>query len=200
VLFAARLLFYADDGLKTAQYHSGPFARWDPAWFSLHGIEPSLMLAAPCKGQWILKHATGSTDLANDWNPTATSGHLHYSRMLAAISELGMSVDAVIWIQGEQDALDAGKAAAYEANLRAFCNACRADLGSATYVVIVKLHDSSTRTYKTTIQAAQAAVAAENAYNVLVDPSSISDYDGLHYGGDGYIELGDDIATALAAL
>lgn len=154
---------------------------------------------------YYVQSSRGGTDLYTQWE--ATDGPL-YKRLIervknakAYLESQGYSVrlKGFCFNQGEGDASDLTKANAYEDNEVAFINALRADLGdSGLKVVIIRLSDNTTYTYKATIQAAQDAVAAalSNVTVINTDNYPAFPVDTVHYGNQGMIRMGREIATA----
>jgi hypothetical protein len=164
-------------------------------------------------GLYVCGHSQGSTALATGWQPVdggAPGTNWRFARdlILAARSEHPGDTGNhktrrtwIIWIQGEEDAADEAQADAYEANLRDFFKACVRTFGSSTRIVMVKLHDDCTRTYRSTVRSAQDAIATEWAGRVFaIDPTPLGaiDGDGLHYSEALSLAVGQSIATTIA--
>lgn len=153
----------------------------------------------------IVKCATGASDLANDWDPDAVTGRVLYSRMKNFIEDPAQAwansyeVVGAVWIQGEADAAVLAEANAYEANLTAFIARIRSDFNNATMpFAVARLNDEANMTYKTTVQAAEDAVAAADANVVTITPTPGLSGDSVHYDDNGYADLGKiDLGPAI---
>lgn len=151
----------------------------------------------------IIKSAEGGTSLAVDW----CKGGDNYNDLMTQITNAQgtrtIVIKALIWVQGERDAVQSDYANAYQFNLTQFLSDIRSDLSLPNLpVVICKLHTSlpvGSYPYASTVRAAQVAVATADSYAVAVDTRDISlNVDNIHYDADGCLELGARAATALA--
>lgn len=162
-------------------------------------------------GTHLIMRALGSTGLAVEWLPTDTVGATgqdwrDFRDRVLAERAANPSVCAgarpwLVWIQGEEDASVQAEADAYEANLRTLMQQCTRYFGAGLRVVLVYLHDDCTRTYRSTVRAAQEAIAAEWEGRVFpLDPTGICTVsgDGIHYDDQG-LAVGKAIAAIIAA-
>jgi len=159
---------------------------------------------------YLVKCATGATDLANDWDETASTGTVLYSRMKAFLENRaaqlnawagGYEVVGMIWIQGEADSIVEVEADAYETNLNSFIAQARIDFNNATMpFIIARLNADNVAAFAGTIRTAQDAVAAADSRVTVVNPDVINlDIDNKHYTADGCAELGELLGAALDA-
>lgn len=161
-------------------------------------------------GVHIIMRAKGSTALAVEWLPTDVIGapgadwrtlrDLVASTRAAQPAATAGARPWVLWIQGEEDASDLTNANAYEANLRESCRQWVRYFGPGTRIIIVYLHNDCTRTYRSTVRAAQEAVVAEWEGRVFgLDPTPLCTMtgDGVHYDDEG-LAVGQAIATLIA--
>ncbi len=159
------------------------------------GIELTMGRTLGAWNPWIAKMSIGNTSLAVHWLPTGTypaagAGNLTnlaIARMQAAISRSGGTPGGVIWIQGEADAADLTQSNNYETNLLALVDHWRATFPAIPFIII-QLNNTTTFTYKATIRAAEAAVAAARSGVYVVDVDDIPTT--LHYGADDLAEIG----------
>lgn len=159
----------------------------------------------------IVKFAVSGTDCGTHWKPTGTfptspgdANNLFTQGMAflhEAELELNGNVVAIVWIQGESDALDATLAAAYEVNLTAVFAAMNAAYPNAK-ILFPMLLTACTATHKATVRTAQAAVDAALSYATTVDydNTGLNLTDGIHYGADSYMQLGDNLGEELKTL
>jgi len=162
---------------------------------------------------FLLKSAHGSTGMAQDpaeldWSPASRGEMFDITTHLvdAAKAELGAlgqpaTVTAVMWVDGEQDAISATKAAAAVPNLVAETIAIRAawaDFG--TPVIFARLDSAQHLPFEAEIQHAQDLVAASLPDVSVVNTDTLPlQADHLHYAADGAIGLGDELFSALQA-
>lgn len=147
----------------------------------------------------VVKHAVGGTDLASDWDPSGPGARWSgwTSQWDEAQSELPDPLDTLVvrcvaWVQGEADAQVEADANAYETNLSAFIDAVKAytPLWSDWLFVIGRLPSFQTQTYKSTVIAAQDAVASARSDTVIINTDNLTDLDGLHYDAGSLESLG----------
>lgn len=177
----------------------GPEVQFANRWLS----------ANPTGHLWITKVAKGSTGLAQhegvvDWSPLST-GEM-YDITTAAVtasranldgSEFSFSQwDAVLWMQGEQDATNLADAQAYQANLTAFIAAAREDW-SVERFVLGRITDSVALPYNSQVRQAQWAVPQEDANVHSFKTIGFGmQPDHIHYSGVGHLALGNSLFYA----
>lgn len=143
----------------------------------------------------IINAAVGSTALTavepDYWLETGP-GTL-YDNALAAVGDT--SIDAVVWIQGESDALSGVDAATYQAALGEFFTRLRTDLGEVpVYLQPLILRQEVFGE----IRAAQLNYAAGDPLTHLVDPQQELGWaTPNHFHHASYSVLGDAIARAM---
>lgn len=180
------------------------------------GLARALAPAYPGETLLLVKYAVDASSLldwAPDWDPAAAAltGHPEfgalYGELLALVARAtaqgqvghGCRPAAVLWMQGERDALVPEAGAAYEANLAALVRALRADLEEPALPFLVGHVDPPADRYPAAgaVRAAQEAVARTLPGVYLVDTQGLSRHaDGLHYDTAGQLELGRRFAEA----
>ncbi len=154
----------------------------------------------------LVKYAVGATTLAADWNPDTPGPQ--YTGLLdavgAAMGELSAGYDAqlmgMLWMQGESDALNAGYAAAYEANLRHFIDSVREDLGvDGLPFVLAQISEAPAWTHGAIVRQAQWDVGNSMANTLVFSTADLSLYSN-HYDAAGQMELGSRFADGMLTL
>lgn len=171
------------------------------------------------KPLYIVKTSEGSTYLApasvgapvatsNTWHPTTDAPASVYHNAItrdwpdieqsALNAGIGLRLRGVLWVQGEQDAILAVAAAAYQTSLAALIADSRVYSGYPDLpFAIVRI--SYVQTYVADVRAAMDAVIAADPTRVfLVDTDGLTFFDGVHYdapsmktvGARGYNALG----------
>jgi hypothetical protein len=155
---------------------------------------------------WIVQVAHGSTGLAQDptqldWSPssagemfdTATATITAAMHNLDGTPYAFSSWDAAQWMQGETDATDPAKAAAYNSNLRQLILDARAAWHVETFDV-ARITDTA-GVYSLAVR--QAEWALDNGPDPLADAHTFKTLgfgmqaDGVHYDSAGQVALGD---------
>ncbi|QDU56694.1 sialate O-acetylesterase [Aeoliella mucimassa] len=152
--------------------------------------------------------ATGFAEIQNGLpgQDTGPAPRLVAPSLLAAESaeeQIEISLDGMIWMQGESDAV-ADASLAYEDNLRDFISDVRTTYGADLPIVIGQLSSNQTSlnsTYREQIRAAQAAVAFSEPKTALVYTDDFAlQGDFLHFSATGQHDLGYAFATAMQPL
>lgn len=167
----------------------------------------------PGETLYIVKSVKGSTGLAPDpneldWSPHTgelfTTATVKLWAAKAALSAQGIStdLDAILWVQGEQDAISATKAAAYGANLADAFGQMRIQWGDAdTPIVYARLGDGLPLPYVAEVQSAQDAVDLADVHAVAINTNHLPmQVDLLHFDGAGQLGLGDALYEAWTGL
>lgn len=170
--------------------------------------------AHPGEDLYIVKSVKGSTGLAADpneldWSPQsrgemfdATAAKVHAATDALTASGHAVSFVGVDWMQGEQDAISATKAAAYLANELDFFAHVRADWAQPdTAISFGRIASGDALPYEDQVRAAQDQ-AATMGHEVNTDAFD-QQADHLHFTGAGEIDLGGafyDSRTPPAAL
>lgn len=186
---------------------AGTPQKWGPeAAFAL-----AFRTAFPTTTLYMVKIAVDSSALAagvgDDWSPTS-SGELYddmeaeLTAAKAVLSGLGHStdLDAVLWMQGEADALTSTPAINYGVNLTAFVAALRADWGVAgTKLIVGRITPSAEWPSGSPVRAWQARVGADESDVPVVDTDSYTlAADDKHYVAASVQTLGEDMYDAFA--
>jgi len=206
----------------------GPEVSLGPRLASLHGGTVHL-----------LKYAVGATFLApsvggvpqpeRTWDPATGLLYpllqfwLGEAETQAQALGLTLDVQAVLWVQGTNDAVDAGHAGGYGANLAAFLATLRGDLfaqgftQTATPPVLLSqvpsfMYDVLPNSFACdgchvdVVRAAEEAVACADPDVGLIDPSDLSvigchpSCDFVHFDAPGQLAHGERLFDALATL
>ncbi|MEM9087385.1 MAG: DUF4347 domain-containing protein [Cyanobacteria bacterium P01_F01_bin.53] len=159
---------------------------------------------------YIVKYAIGATSLAVDWNPNGGPQYNNFNNWVGGALDnltaagIGFEIEAMLWMQGENDAFDATRAANYQTNLTNFISSIRSRYNSNLDFVIGRLHEELNPNFYTdadVVRTAQANVANAQANNYLVntDSFSVNPIDGVHFDSAGHLALGEAFADALLA-
>lgn len=159
-----------------------------------------------CGGLRLVKYARGETGLAadpddRDWSPASNgdvwdraTSEIDAAKTALKTEGLSLRVDAVFWMQGETDAQDDEKAAAYRQNLTDLVMRIRTRWGDEqTDVYVGQIDRPPGSKGWEQVRQAQAATAASVPDVDLVDtdPFPRQAADGVHLTGQGQIRLGD---------
>ncbi len=183
------------------------------------GLARTLAREYPAQQLLLVKYAVEASSLldwAPDWDPEAATrtGHPEYGPLYRQLLDMvaaerkapeGLACQpvALLWMQGERDALFPPVAVAYETNLTALIHALRTDLGVPALPFLVGQVDPPRDRYPAAdlVRAAQAAVADSVPAVYLVRTEGLSRHaDGLHYDTAGQLELGRRFASAYLAV
>lgn len=186
------------------QYYSG---------MSLFGPEVSLGYRLdqllPNDDIYLVKCGLSSTNLAVDWNPDGTGAvyNVFKVRVDAALKNLvdagkSPSIAGMIWMQGENDAIDSTFAAAYQKNLRNLIGTVREEFSTPNmpFVMgrILTYYDTTPAGGNALVRAAQETVGTSMAGVTWINTDDLPlAYDG-HYGTQGQIDIGIRFADKLA--
>jgi hypothetical protein len=136
-----------------------------------------------------------------NWQNTVTAG---LAALAAKYPYAEITVDGMIWMQGESDASTAGYGAAYDANLTAFIADVRLTLGLPRLPFVIgrigqpDLHGDAGYA---AVRAAQGAVAARDPWTGLIDTDGFSlKSDNLHFDGPGQMAMGYAFADKVLAV
>lgn len=160
----------------------------------------------PGRDLYIIKEVKGSTGIAADateldWSPHST-GELYNSatvQISAAKAALGYAhVSDILWMQGEQDAADATKSAAYGRNFSELAGDMRRDWGSVdTTLIYGRIDVNDQLAYQNGVRSAQDAYVRTDGNAFEIDTDAYPQQaDHLHFNGAGQISLGTDMFTA----
>lgn len=161
----------------------------------------------------LVKHAVGGTDLATYWYPGAVPGDASagpgFTVLLDAMGGARAALDAsgeawrwagFVWMQGESDALAAGTADLYEANLTRLISAMRTVSGEDELPAYIGLISrEAVWTYADTVRDAQQAVADADANVVTIETDDLprNPNDTAHYDGSSERAMGLRFARAV---
>lgn len=178
---------------------------------SSYGIELSMgrTLYTTQSGSWAFtKFAHGSTSLVGEWGPgsayptLAPSGKNLFTQMLDRVEQsmvdMSAVLTAIIWIQGENDALGLSSANAYAANLTNFVTAVHVRFPGTPFFY-GRLNAAANYAYVTELRASQAADSGLPTYH-MVDQDSVGlGGDSVHYASAALLTLGDIYAVEIAS-
>ncbi len=153
----------------------------------------------------VAKGETGLTPVEGlDWSPTSTGEMFDRAEATARAmrADLGVAqLDAVFWMQGEQDAGDTGTAAGYGGRFDTFLEALRANwMGDSDgYVAAGRIGSSATLRNSFEVRLAQWETDQHDA-NLDTFPTHRCHMqaDGVHYSAEGLLELGRGFFEAWA--
>lgn len=191
---------YMNPGVNTGTLANptvwGPEVQFANDWLADH----------PTGYLWIAKVAKGSTGLAQDagavdWSPNSTGEMFDFATAAidAARANLNGTAyafsqwDGTLWMQGEDDALSATKAAAYQTNLGDFLDEIRSEWmeDASGAVVVGRITDSSSLPYSLDVRVAQWAedqadpnMASFKTIGFAMQPDTV------HYAASGHVALG----------
>lgn len=152
---------------------------------------------------YIVKSARGSTGIANDpaaldWSPesgelfAATSAEIAEAKAALRAEGDPESVDAILWVQGEADAVTAAKAEAYDENLEALFAAMRANWGAEAHILFSQVSPRPALPFGTQVRTAQARVDQADDLAIMASAETLETQpDRLHYSAAGQIALGE---------
>lgn len=160
----------------------------------------------PCGDLRVVKYARGETGLARvpndrDWSPSSNddvwdkaTAEIDAAKAALKAQGLSLRVSAVFWMQGETDAQDAAKAAAYRQNLTELVMRFRTRWGdeqTSVYVGQIDRPPGSKGWEK--VRQAQAAVSTSvpGVHLIDTDPFPRQAADKVHFTGSGQVRLGD---------
>jgi hypothetical protein len=152
----------------------------------------------------VVKHAIGSTSLAEEWNPslgdniyTALMTRITNARQFWSSAGYEVQIAGVVWMQGEEDARRATMAPLYEANLLNFIDQIRADLHAKDAPFIFGQIRGAEFPYREQVRAAQIAVDRADIGAYLVETDDLTTWEGLHFDTSSQLTLGRRFATAM---
>jgi hypothetical protein len=177
----------------------GPEVQLANDWLKLHAGDGSVL--------WIVKSAHGSTGLAADpaqldWSPHSAGEMFDQTTAIANAAMHNLDggpwaftrYDVLDWMQGETDAADQLKAAAYEANLREFITDAR-EAWHLEDVVIGRISDAwGDPASNLTVRLAQWDVAYGDDRMADVVSFKTMGFERLpdgHFDAVGQVQLGD---------
>ncbi len=159
----------------------------------------------------IVKHvATGSS--IEQWLPgsrlykglmrqlTYATRHAHKKTAKEEGEAKAVTVDAIIWMQGEQDARNKGKASRYEGHLKRFITGLRTELNSphSLFIMGQVSPEDAAFSMTTLIQQAQGRIQNSLPRTTLIPTEDLGKlYDRVHYDAHGQLELGKRFAQAV---
>lgn len=152
----------------------------------------------------IIKIAVPATNLATDWSPQV-AGSLHF-RVLDVVQSARTTrqirIAGVLWMQGESDATNAAMAAQYGANLTAFIQSLRRDIGDQSLpfaVCRVNPPVNDGFPYAAEVRAGQQGITLAGYTWFDCDELSLGP-DRLHFDTAGQVVLGNLFADAMVRL
>lgn len=148
--------------------------------------------------------ALSGTSMDTQWKPTAnypSSGPNLYNLMITdmkqAENDLGGTISAFVWYQGETDAQTSGAASNYQTNFTDFLNGVRANFPNVP-IVVIQINSGDAASFVSTVRTAQATVAGNFTKCTLLESSDMPlQTDSVHVSSNGYIALGYRVAMAV---
>lgn len=170
----------------------GPEVAFAKAWLAAHAGDNEIL--------YIGKVVKGSTSLAQsdglDWSPASRGELFDKAATESARMRANLGIDrleAVFWMQGEQDTTSASAAASYADHLRDFLGAVRTQwMGDPNgYIGVGRITDSAALPYSQQVRVAQWQVDQEDPHMESFKTIGFAmQPDGLHYAADGQLALG----------
>lgn len=160
--------------------------------------------------EWLAAHATGTLYIVkrgvdgtaiSTWQPGQTNFDNQTTWVVAAraaLSAVTYTDAGVIWCQGESDAIVSQSLAdAYQAKLLTTIAGMRSAWGSGSLkVAIMRIYDAN-MTYRSTVRAAQNAVAYADPLAYLFNTDDQTLVDTYHYNNAGVLALGSRAYASL---
>ena len=149
----------------------------------------------------VVNAGVGGTSLlplvGDNW--LATGGSSPYGKMLAAVAASGLKPDAIVWIQGEEDAGSRVGTADYEHGLETLFGRLAAKFGSVPVVIQPLILPQPGK--EAIVAAQEAYVASHPNAHLLSPPVELLGRDKVHFTPVAYNVLGDLMAReVLSAL
>jgi hypothetical protein len=158
---------------------------------------------------YLVKYGLTSTNLAVDWNPNGAGIRYNIFKSTAdaalknlANAGLSPTIAGMIWMQGENDALNSTYAAAYRNNLVNLISTVRSQFSTPDmpFVDGRVLACYGTQTDSDLVRNAQMTVPAQVGHAAWVNTDDLPLAFTGHYGTQGQIELGIRFANAVASV
>lgn len=174
------------------------------------GFAHTIARAYPHDTHIIVKHvATGSS--IEQWLPGSrlykglmrqlTYATRHAQKKIAGENQAKeATVDAIVWMQGEQDARNKGKASRYEGHLKRFVAGLRTELNSphSLFIMGQVSPEDAAFSMTTLIQQAQGRIQRSLPRTMLIPTEDLGKlYDRVHYDAHGQLELGKRFAQSV---
>ncbi|KAK1297742.1 putative carbohydrate esterase [Acorus calamus] len=182
---------------------------WEEAHDPLHadidvygvcGVGPGMSFAnavresrAPSGGIGLVPCAVGSSSI-DDWSKGGQLYGTLIKRAQAAVSG-GGTIKAVLWYQGEKDAVSEELARAYQPKMEKFIGDLRGDLGMPSLLFIQVAIATGQGPYKDIVRAQQKAIHIPNVVTVDALGLQVSE-DYVHLTTQGQVQLGKMLASA----
>lgn len=156
----------------------------------------------------VVKVAMGGTDLYEQWSPLNNQGlfklmqeNLSRASVLWNAAGYRTRIVGLFWMQGEADALDLAKAAAYASRLRSFVAAVRQTAGDPCLpVVIGRIRPEWT--YSAPVRAAQEQFVAHDSCAAWVNTDDLATVSGdpWHFTSEGEYLLGQRMGSGYISI
>lgn len=198
----------------------------DPLVLNNTGTETLRAYAAPpasnmgteqTLGRYLFQYGIASAPILVKFGVSGSTQHTHWrtdstfpviggnmnaqcvSYLLAREAEFGRGIDYVVIHLGENDTSSSVNANATQADLSNIISGIRIGLGKPTLpVFLVIMNASTTGAFAATVQAGQKAYVASDQFcrGVYVDDIPLAA--NPHYGANGYYDVGNRVAAAIA--
>jgi hypothetical protein len=147
----------------------------------------------------VMTHAVPFSTIAEGWNPEGGRDHAELLDMVQVASDArAISVDAIFNINGQNDARDGAKAAAYAVNQARLIHALRGATGNRDMVYIsIRTHDGG---YPHLAEVRQGQMNTSVPGYGWINTDEIPRPDRHHYTHEGYLQLGALFADKLLAM
>jgi len=199
-------LVSTSESVTTLQPQTAAFRMSPPTVFGIEMGMARTLRAAGRTNMAIVKVAYGGTDLYSQWNPNTANSLLRILQDNISTASIQWNqagyrvrIAGFFWMQGEWDAKDPTKAAAYLTNLRQLVATARAVSGNE-YLPFVVGRITPNWPYATTVRAAQDQLATEDAYVRVVNSDDLPKSDSAHYNSAGEYTLGSRMGSAYRSI
>ena len=158
---------------------------------------------------YLVKYGLTSTSLAVQWNPNGSGACYNTFKTTAnaalanlSVADKSPTVAGMIWMQGENDALNATYAAAYAENLSNLIARVRSDFSTPEMPFVAGriLSCYGTQTNSDLVRNALMTVPGQVGHGSWINTDDLPLAFTGHYGTDGQIEIGIRFANELASV
>ena len=202
---------YWNDGwvsLKPGFGHNFNYGDVDPKQFGPEvSFGRAMADALPDDDIYLIKHGVNGANLAVQYAAPDSQGYIDFrNKVNAALTNLDdanidYEISGMLWMQGESDASNATRAAAYEANLTNLIATVREDFDSPEMPFVlgrIRPHyDTRPSGGNAIVRAAQEAVADNDDDVYWFDTDSLQLAYAGHYGMQGQVDLGELFAEKI---
>lgn len=158
--------------------------------------------ANPVIIKWAVSGSVQHTNWRSDSTSPITGGNMLsqcINFVKARQNEYGRTLDFAVYVLGENDTSSSTNANATQTDMGNTFAALRAGLGNPTLpIFVMQMNTATTGAFASTVSSQQIAYIATDPYCRGVYTSDIPLASNPHYGANGYYDLGDRVAHAVA--